>query len=397
MSKDLLELLNTWEQALSTHAREIGDYLSESKKLHEQYSKHKKNKSEIGFNIFTLTSDIYYRENFHSDIIKALLDPRGAHKEGTKYLYLFIDLLNSKGTQEQFIQKEDFCDAIVEREKHRIDISIIDKSSKKAIIVENKINGAVDQKRQLPGYFEKLEEDDYKVVAVVYLTLNEGKTPDKSDWNGKRKEIDRVLKVIPAFDTAPSTLDIYNNWIIPSIIESESIDSELILRQYGKLIKYLNTNAMDTISMKKFHATLMEDDKLQTAISIRNMLTDLPAYLARKVKEKYEENYSPFKRIFIYQNSDTVFAEFQIEGTNFKLDVRCNERGYDTSFWENPKRDENDPYDVVSKFKGMKIFSNSQADHSQHTIRTNFKISEEKELFEFIDGLLEELKGHIKG
>ena len=30
---------------------------------------------DIGFNLFALISDLYYRENFHSDILRALIDP----------------------------------------------------------------------------------------------------------------------------------------------------------------------------------------------------------------------------------------------------------------------------------------------------------------------------------
>lgn len=43
---------------------------------------------EPDFNPFTLISELYYRENFHSDIIRAILDPGESHKEGNLFLAL---------------------------------------------------------------------------------------------------------------------------------------------------------------------------------------------------------------------------------------------------------------------------------------------------------------------
>ena len=47
----------------------------------------------LGFNAFALMSDIYHRENFHSDILCEILNPNGEHKEGKKFLQAFFDLL----------------------------------------------------------------------------------------------------------------------------------------------------------------------------------------------------------------------------------------------------------------------------------------------------------------
>ena len=62
--------------------------------LSEKFDKIQKDTSEVGFNVFTLTSDLYYRENFHSDIIAAFLNPKAKHNEGNLFLDAFIDMLN---------------------------------------------------------------------------------------------------------------------------------------------------------------------------------------------------------------------------------------------------------------------------------------------------------------
>ena len=60
-------------------------------------AKSKRGAFELGFNIFSLVSDTYYKENFHSEIISALLNPNGAHGEGNLFLMLFIEHLEKLG------------------------------------------------------------------------------------------------------------------------------------------------------------------------------------------------------------------------------------------------------------------------------------------------------------
>ena len=66
-----MQILKEWKTKLNVHFTELNEFLNESKSISKSYEKSKKDKSEIGFNVFSITSDLYYRENFHSDIIKA--------------------------------------------------------------------------------------------------------------------------------------------------------------------------------------------------------------------------------------------------------------------------------------------------------------------------------------
>lgn len=383
-----MQVLLDWKNIIQQHCLEIEKFLKQTKHLHKDYTENYNNRTDIGFNVFTLSSDFYYRENFHSDIIKAFLNPREKHNEGNKYLDLFIDLLNK--TNDSKVSKGDFQDATVEREKHDIDLLITDEESKKAIIVENKINNATDQQRQLPRYVNIIK-DDYDIVAIVYLTLNSSKRPDKSDWTSEELiEINQKLKIIPAFDFNKSKPNLFDDWITPSIIESNNIDSSLLLRQYGNLIKYLNTNTMDTISLEKFYNSLKENDNLKTAISIRNMLNDLPEYLAIRIEDKYKNHCYPFKKIWRYKQRDTVFEAFEKDDLYLKLDVWCDENGYTVHLW-NPN---NPTFDMVSQFVDkFVIFSDFDIhDNLSSNIKRRFDISEENQLFDFIDELLKILK-----
>lgn len=384
-----MQIITNWEEIIRNHILTIETFLSSANQLHKDYIKRNVNRSDIGFNVFTLSSDFYYRENFHSDIIKSFLNPQEKHKEGNRYLHLFIDLLNKKDDKVK-IKKEDFRNSLVEREKYNIDILITDEISKKAILIENKINNAVDQERQLPRYVDTIK-NEFEIVSIVYLTLNSSKRPDKNDWSVKELEqINSILQLIPAFEIETSKTNLFNDWIVPSIINSDNLDSSFLLRQYGNLIKYLNTNTMDTVSLEIFYNSLKENQNIKTAISIRNMLNDLSEYLAIRIEEKYKEHCYPFKKIWRYKQRDTVFEGFEINDLYLKLDIWCDENGYTIHFW----RPNTPDYDISAEFKNKYDFFEGFYIHNneKNNIKKHFDIFQEEELFEFIDKLLVVLK-----
>ena len=114
----------------------------------------------MGLNFFTLISKNYHHENYHSNILKIIFTGDlnkdiVINKDYFRQFLLFIGLKDC--------DKKDFVTNITcTREEKRIDILI--KSGKKAIIIENKINGAVDQPNQLARYLEALEEEKFEVI-----------------------------------------------------------------------------------------------------------------------------------------------------------------------------------------------------------------------------------------
>lgn len=388
-----MQLIKDWEKSLLSHKYQSEEFISDNVILGKEYHKSIKDRSEIGFNVFTLASDFYYRENFHSFILSAFLNPIEKHRENNKYLHLFIDLLNLKNNKEnnqKTIDKNDFLNSNVFIEKHKIDILITDEVSKKAIIIENKVNNAIDQFRQLPKYVEVVEVN-YYVDSIVYLTLNSAKRPDKIDWtNTERKSIESKLKLIPVFDSNQKKINLFNHWINPAIVISQNINSSSILRQYGELVKYLNTNTMDTVSIKKFFDTVKENNNLETAISIRNMLNDLPQYLAIRIEDKYKEQCAPFERIIRYKERDTVFDGFRFEDLNFKLDIWCSEVEYAVYFWETKKTD----FDIKEfcKEKNLNSVSDFQAQNEVNKLKKIYNPLDELEIYNLIDNLLNELR-----
>lgn len=231
-------MLETWNKILNIHIRTINDLVARLGTVCKAYEKSRKEISDIGFNVFKLSSDLYYRENFHSDIIKAFLDPYGKHKQTNLYLNLFVEMLGLNTTDFEF--------STVLREQNNIDILIVNKNSCKAIIIENKINNAGDRFRQLPRYLDIVRKK-YEVAAIVYIPLDSSKWPDRFGWDeNDKKEVDRLLHIIPVYCNS-GNVNLVDHWITPSMLKSNDIDCMFILRQYGRLIKHLNTSIMDML------------------------------------------------------------------------------------------------------------------------------------------------------
>ena len=127
-------------------------------------------KQNNGFNLFTISSYNSYLENFHSDVIALLLSPKERHLQKERFFKLFLYFLKEK--YGIIIDESNYQNYEVLREKGRIDIWIKDKISRKCIIIENKINDAVDMPNQIERYYDYALEKGYLVDSIVYLTLN---------------------------------------------------------------------------------------------------------------------------------------------------------------------------------------------------------------------------------
>lgn len=128
------------------------------------------------FNIFSILHKEHDERRLHSRFISALLSPNGSHKMGTCFLDEFLQMLN--------IETCFFNNAIVypsesdKSENCHLDILIIDRNSKSAIIIENKINAGDcnnESGGQLERYYEHVivnEKIPEKNIYVFYLTLD---------------------------------------------------------------------------------------------------------------------------------------------------------------------------------------------------------------------------------
>ncbi|MFO7939017.1 MAG: PD-(D/E)XK nuclease family protein [Bacteroidales bacterium] len=157
--------------------------------LNRFYIKYNCEKEKLPYHLNILDL-IHANENAHSRIFMNLL----AYCKDKEYPYL-KELFHLLG--EPF-DKLEIKNPAFSAEKYRIDLLIQDISGGYAIIVENKIHGAVDQDGQLASYVKRLEELGFRKqhIYILYLTKSGGTPSEKSLPIDMKKEIDDKYKEI---------------------------------------------------------------------------------------------------------------------------------------------------------------------------------------------------------
>jgi hypothetical protein len=372
----------------------IKELLSRLAPIIKESEEKQEKRMETGFNLFYLISDHYYRETFHSDIIAALLSPNEKHGGENLYLDLFLDMIG--------VDKAPYKNAKVCKEYGtndgtlggRIDI-FIEGENKHCVVIENKLNNAGDTCRQLPKYYGYLK-NKYTIDKFVYLPLNPYKTPDKSDWSDEeRKIIDDRLIIIPAYQEGRKNL--IENWLI--IAEKETIteneDARIIIKQYITVLRNLTIDIMSATKLESFYNEMIKGDNLETALSVRDMLNNLPEYMAKRIVDKYSSNYEPFEKVFLFSTSSkkaAVLHEAKKNDISFSVDIYCNELGYEIVFFNRQGNipEEDFAYLKISLKDALNGFEKRPNVNNQYELRLGF--NEEVKVQSFIDSLLKELR-----
>lgn len=155
-----------------------------------------RNESKDNFNVFSCLKIERDEEKLHSRLISSLLDPHGSHGLGFALLNHFLRVLGSN-----FQYRKDDIEVCSEYKK--IDILLIDRKLRHALIIENKID-ALDsnheEEGQLERYYRRVIEEDYipqKNVEVYYLTLD-GHEPSEGSvsTSGRYKNLSNIVHCI---------------------------------------------------------------------------------------------------------------------------------------------------------------------------------------------------------
>lgn len=289
----------------------------------EEYQKQAGLSPNVEFNFFSCVSDYYRRENFHSDIFKALLIIPEFFKT------FFEELSRIKKVHFYF----DYYKSEVYREKERIDVLIVDNECKKAIIVENKINNAVDMPRQLPRYFESLSGKGIEVMDVIYLSLNGNKSPDESDWKDNDRENlkNRITNMSAVYRTDMLNL---NSIISKAITNTNNIDHIVFLRQYKNLIDLLSIQELNHLVMEQLYSKIKTSNELNKLLTIKKLIEELPKYRAIRIKEHFKDRCFPFKEVLLWKPHYPYFDKLLIHESDFALDIICNNDNYEVSFFD---------------------------------------------------------------
>ncbi len=139
------------------------------------------------FNIFDAIG-MSRQEIRHSTFLAFLLDPRGQHGFGDKFLTRFLQkAVHSEARTESTVNRldielMDLYDVIVLREHHNIDILIVSETNKLAVVIENKV-GTSEHSDQLNRYMQTAQTlyPEYRKVPVFLSP--EGVEPSLEDFN----------------------------------------------------------------------------------------------------------------------------------------------------------------------------------------------------------------------
>ncbi len=147
------------------------------------------------FNIFRTMFKMTEEKHLHSRFIAFLLNPQGTHGRGTKFLELFLEELEMPNFRLDGVTV--VPDEAGKSELDNIDI-LIRNVHNEAIIIENKIFAGDSNKSdlefekigvddpnnpnrfQLPRYYNKVIAKGFKVVHILYLTID-GRPPSFYD------------------------------------------------------------------------------------------------------------------------------------------------------------------------------------------------------------------------
>ena len=299
--KDLIKVIDNLYSSMNNYNIEVINLISNFKKENiERYEDIlEKQGDKLNFNIFDIITDKWKKENFHSEILKFLLE------NYEEFFNNFLELINIK-------DKKEYSNAEITNEEARIDILI--KSENKAIIVENKINWAPDQNEQLAKYYKKVKYEYKKEVEkIIYIVPSKDKNPDAQTFGEYEKEIKDRLEKIISFDGSEndlvSCLEKSRDKLKENLektknnLDSEDFNKLFFINHYIEILKRTGAGDMSEVELK-FFKEVMEKYKTDKDIfkkikyigeMYNNLLEIKNKYILENIKAKdwgYNKKYS---------------------------------------------------------------------------------------------------------
>lgn len=199
--------------------------------------------SKEQFNIFTALHTERDERRLHSRFLSVVLSPGSSHKKGDLFLKHFLQVLSINDFDLGSIKV--YPTEYEKSEYKKIDLLIINRSSRQAIIIENKIDAGDsnhEDRGQLEGYVNRICNEDHipqSQIKVLYLTLD-GHEPSKESLGQQFKTLEEMNGRTISYEK-----DILN-WLDLCLRDcvSQAFLRESLL-QYIKLIKHMTNNEID--------------------------------------------------------------------------------------------------------------------------------------------------------
>jgi hypothetical protein len=273
------ELSSQRMQEVFTLVKAINDFVAAKKK-------------NLPYNI-NVIDELHANENAHSRILRKLLQYNDSFYRYRilESLLHYISLLEGK---EEFAKIE-IQKPTITQEIERIDLWIRDKESGYAIILENKIKGAVDQDAQLARYIQSTRQSGFNEenIYVIYLPSDEHEPADYSwQYNNvdyKESFKDRYVNLSFKSHILP--------WLKEEILPNCIIKEELLISAIKQYIDHLEGLFWMRPSQKKLimDKELLKRIGLNTDLSFAEQYHDFDKKLtelnaAKEMLNSYRQN-----------------------------------------------------------------------------------------------------------
>ena len=328
--------------------------------LAKSYNEEREQKlSELPF-FYNILEEVRVNENAHTRLLMRLLQYDPARTDFFKYL-------EGKGFAEgkDFASPKKMSKPKITVEKYRID-GLIQKEGEYAIIIENKVCGAVDQEGQLERYIDKCKKDlkdDLEKVYILYLVNSPGQEPSEQTWGkytpmdfkGRYLVLSYTEDIIPWLERLRNTLDMETDdrektELLRSGITQylEYLKQLFTTNQYKEMEKELRRFVEKELGLDKESVPEGKKDLLKKEVqSIDRLKSVLNELLCNSYvncwRADLKENYSSIRQFSqddevypkagIYMQIDgvefPVLAEFAIEESRACIGIGCHEEEED--------------------------------------------------------------------
>ncbi len=369
------------------------------------------------FNVFSILNLQDSETRLHSKLINELLNPKGRHGQKDLFLKHFIDVVNSKITDDKYdletgnisiqkIKSFNSPNATAEIEKHagfksensteggRIDILINDNNGH-GIIIENKI-WAGDQEKQLLRY-NNYGNKNFKSFHLIYLTLD-GKMPSSLSTGESLKYL------------CLSYNDDIIYWL--ELCRKECIQLPIIretITQYINQLKNYSGQSINHMESYEIVELLVREGNFITAVDISNNIDKARRKIEKiffeKLKDKIDRKFEWHTTIETESDKKKAteyFLQIKIKNEiHYRIMIENNQIRFGfKAFGE--KRDDDPCYHFIldelnNKFNNNSNYKNEQYWIAFNTISEQYWTNKDKVLADFCDiTICEKLLNNLK-
>lgn len=267
-------------------------------------------KQELHYDSNILYANSNNNENWHSRVLRVLFEYRDfEYHDGNQYvLSSFIGMMKRKGGYPNLELPQGEA-VVCSNEKNHIDL-LVEIGNKSAIIIENKINWAVDQDSQIERYVDQIRNNpllDKSNIYVVYLTADGTKCVEEYSLTNKAKEWlkgtkdDEGIHFLP-LSYADDILPWLENELLPATPYQSSLGSEygsnnILLYSIILYVNYLKNRfqrddmdlAITTKLINKMEQENIKMESIEDAFLAQKQATEFAEQLTKAKEQKMKE------------------------------------------------------------------------------------------------------------